>query len=125
MRTFVNNSGFYILRDLALLEQEMEVINAIDLWDLRHAPSLPAGFGGARQTPLLPERVRVLPETTEHLVETCVSNKGWAKQARDTFGTDCMICDCDNRFHKPDGSHYIWVNHIMPLFEGGQRLGSF
>lgn len=74
--TFVNNSGFYSLRDLALPEQAMEVISAIDLWDLRHAPSLPSGFGEARQTPLLPERVRVLLETTEHLVETFVPNKG-------------------------------------------------
>lgn len=43
--TFVNNNGFYTLRDLALLEQEMEAINAIDLWDSRDALSLPAGFG--------------------------------------------------------------------------------
>jgi hypothetical protein len=118
--TFVNNNGFYTLRGLALLEHEMEAINAIHLWDLRDAPSLPAGFGEAKQTPLLPERASVLPETTEHLVETYVRNKGWAKQARDTFGTDCMICDCDNRFHKPDGSPYIEVHHIVPLCEGGE-----
>ena len=91
----------------------MEAANAIDLWALRDAPSLPAGFGEVRQTPLLPKRASVWLETTEHLVETRVSKKGWEKQARETFGTDCMICDCDNRFHKQDGSPYIDVHHIV------------
>ena len=46
--TFVNNNGFCTLRDLSLLEQEIEAINAVGLQGLRDAPGLPAGFGEVR-----------------------------------------------------------------------------
>ena len=114
--TFVNNNCFYArpyTRPCTSGTSDGNLFQRHCFMGFARAPSLPAGFGEGRQTPLLPERATVLPETTEHLVETYVRNKGWAKQARDTFGTDCMICDCDNRFHKPDGSPYIEVHHIV------------
>jgi 5-methylcytosine-specific restriction protein A len=29
-------------------------------------------------------------------------------------------CQCANTFKKPDGSPYIEVHHIIPLYEGGE-----
>lgn len=117
--TFVDNNGCYTLRSVALLEHEMEAINAINLWDFGDTTPSP-GFSDTAQAPLLPPKAVILSETKEHLVETYVRNKGWARQAKETFGTDCMVCECDNRFNRPDGSPYIEVHHIIPLCEGGE-----
>ncbi len=109
MLTFVNNKGSYTLRGLALLHHEEEALKELDLWDLRETSK-----AGGMQKPT------ALPETYEHLVEIYVRDKGWVKEAKQTFGTDCMICSCDNRFNKPDGLPYIEVHHIIPLCEKGE-----
>ena len=54
------------------------------------------------------------------MIEPYARNKGWVKQAGDTFGTDCMICNCNNSFHKPEDRPYIEVYHIVPLCEAGE-----
>ena len=54
------------------------------------------------------------------MIEPFARNKGWVKQAGDTFGTDCMICNCNNSFHKPEDRPHIEVHHIVPLCEAGE-----
>ena len=56
--TFVNNNGFYTLRGLALLEHEMEAINAIDLGIC----AMPNRRLWQKAAPLLPERAPFCPK---------------------------------------------------------------
>lgn len=114
--SFVNNRGTYTLRNLHYLQHEQEALSAVDLWDLHED-----GKGGMSEAsaPLLMRPV-TLPETREHLMETYVRDKGWARMARRTFGTQCLITDCGNRLKKPNGKPYIEVHHIVPLCEGGE-----
>lgn len=56
----------------------------------------------------------------EILVEAWVRDRGWARLAKQTFGTDCMIDGCGNTFLKRDGTSYNEVHHIKPLYAGGE-----
>ena len=119
MLTFVDNNGSYTLRGIKMLQHEMEAMNELAGWsqsELWQSDGSPAFFDD-QNLPLVPA---ALPETREHLVETYVRNKGWAKDAKEAFGTDCMIDNCKNRFTKPDGLPYIEVHHIIPLCENGE-----
>ena len=115
---FVNNHGAYTLRNLALLNHERTAIEQADIWEDLREPI--AGLADNPQTPLQPNQIRVLPEKRKHFVETYVRDSGWARQAKQTFGTDCLICNCSNRFNKSDGQPYIEVHHIIPLCDGGE-----
>ncbi len=110
--SFVDNQGIYTLRNIDYLKHEKEAMRDADLWD---------GAEGIkeRSTKLKMRPVR-LPEKREHFMETYVRDKGWAREARQTFGRECLIRDCGNRFKKPDGKFYIEVHHIVPLCEGGE-----
>lgn len=115
--TFVNNRGTYTLRAIDFLEHEKQALGDADLWDLRETENN-KGMG-EDVSPLLLRPV-VLPETREHLMETYVRDKGWARLARQKYGTNCLISDCGNRFKKPNGKPYIEVHHIVPLCDGGE-----
>ncbi len=56
----------------------------------------------------------------EYLHETYARNRGWVTAAKERYGHQCLYPKCDNHFVKPDGSPYIEVHHIIPLFEGGE-----
>jgi len=93
--SFVDNSGTYTLRGIDLLDIEKDEIKTIDL-------------------------SREEPEKKEYLLETYVRRVGWARKARETFGSYCMVNKCHNTFTKEDGTPYIEVHHIIPLFRGGE-----
>lgn len=114
--TFVNGRGSYTLRTDNLLAHEKEALADINLWDLNEdkTPEI------AGRIPTPKPRMGV-PETREYFIETYVRDAGWAKTAKDTLGTDCLINDCGNTFNKPDGTPYIEVHHIVPLCEGGEE----
>lgn len=117
--SFVNNRGAYTLRSVPMLNHEIEAIKEVNLWDLRESAQQP-GMADIDQPLFEKSKAIAMPETREHLVETYVRHKGWAKKAKETFGTDCLVCPCDNHFNKPDGEPYIEVHHIVPLCEGGE-----
>jgi predicted restriction endonuclease len=114
--SFVDNHGTYMLRSIQYLTHEKEALDAADLWDLREKEPDGMGEGSAK----LLMRPYLLPEKREHLMETYVRDQGWAREARRTFGTQCLITDCGNRFKKPNGKPYIEVHHIVPLCDGGE-----
>ena len=60
------------------------------------------------------------PEKREYLVETYARDHGWKRLAKKAFGEYCMHAECDNTFIKEDGSRYIEVHHIVPLYKGGE-----
>ncbi len=93
--SFLGNSGNYTLRGVDLLEQEKEELKSIDI-------------------------SQEAPCRKEYLIETYVRNVTWARKARATFGCFCMFDACRNTFQREDGSPYIEVHHIVPLFEGGE-----
>lgn len=93
--TFIDNSGHYTLRAIDLLDQEKEETRSIDL---------------ARET----------PEKREYLVETYVRHVKWAAKAVEVLGDLCLCRGCNNTFHRQDGTKYIEVHHIVPLFKGGE-----
>ena len=94
--TFLDNSGHYTLRDVELLDSEKEEMKTIDL---------------RSET----------PKKREYIMETYIRDTKWAKQARETFGHDCMYKKCDNSFLKENGKPYIEVHHILPMCEGGEN----
>ena len=93
--TFLDNSGHYTLRDIYLLDKEKEETQAIDL-SKEH------------------------PEKREYLVETYVRNVKWAQKAVEVLGDFCLCAGCKNTFTRQDGTRYIEVHHIVPLFKGGE-----
>lgn len=60
------------------------------------------------------------PEKKEYIVETYVRKVTWAKKAIEFFGDLCIFKNCKNTFFREDGSRYIEVHHIIPLFKGGE-----
>lgn len=93
--TFLDNSGHYTLRGVELLEAEKEETKTIDI-------------------------SREEPGKREYLVETYVRNVHWASKAKEVFGEYCMCSKCANTFFREDGTRYIEVHHITPLFMGGE-----
>ena len=93
--TFLDYSGNYTLRGVDLLDTEKEELKRIDI---------------SRET----------PERREYFVETYVRNVAWARRAKEVFGCYCLFDDCKNTFSRDDGSPYIEVHHIIPLFRNGE-----
>ncbi|MBI5374838.1 MAG: HNH endonuclease [Candidatus Schekmanbacteria bacterium] len=93
--SFLDNSGHYTLRGIDLLEAERDETKTIDL-------------------------TKEEPEKREYLVETYVRNVSWAKQAKKNFGDLCLYYNCSNTFLREDGTRYIEVHHIIPLYKGGE-----
>ncbi len=93
--SFLGNTGNYTLRGVELLDAEKA---ELDTLDISHEP----------------------PRRKEYLVETYVRNVRWARRAREVLGCYCMFDACKNTFKREDGSSYIEVHHIIPLFEGGE-----
>jgi len=60
------------------------------------------------------------PAKKEYFIETYARNRGWVKQAKEVLGLNCLYPQCHNSFIKNDGSRYIEVHHIIPLFAGGE-----
>ncbi len=92
---FEDNHGHYTLRDTDPLENE------VDDPTFEHLRAIPE------------------PEQREYIHETFARNQGWVLMAKKKFGQSCMLVGCSNNFRKEDGSHYVEVHHIKPLFEGG------
>ena len=93
--SFLGNSGNYTLRGVDLLDAEKEELKTIDV---------------SNET----------PGRKEYLIETYVRNVTWARKAREVFGCYCIFDACKNTFPREDGSPYIEVHHIIPLFENGE-----
>jgi len=93
--TFLDNSGHYTLRDIYLLDKEIEETKTIDL-------------------------TKENPEKREYIVETYVRNVKWAAMAVEILGDFCLCKGCNNTFLRQDGTRYIEVHHIIPLFKGGE-----
>lgn len=93
--SFLDNSGHYTLRGIDLLKPEAIETNTIDL-------------------------SKEMPEKKEYLIETYVRNVTWAKHAREIFGEFCLYNNCSNTFFREDGTRYIEVHHIIPLYKGGE-----
>ena len=64
--------------------------------------------------------IKQLPERREYLIETYARNKGWVKEAKETFGLYCLFPHCLNTFNKPNNEPYIEVHHIVSLCDGGE-----
>ncbi len=62
----------------------------------------------------------ITPEKREYLVETFARSVDWARLAKETFGPYCMYPACGNTFPRPDGTPYIEVHHIVPLYREGE-----
>ncbi|MFC1485888.1 HNH endonuclease [Candidatus Latescibacterota bacterium] len=88
-------SGHYTLRGVDLLNLEKEETQAIDL-------------------------TKEEPEKREYLVETYVRRVTWARKAIELFGDLCLYKKCHNTFFRDDGTRYIEVHHIIPLYRGGE-----
>ncbi len=95
--TFVDNRGTYTLRGHDILRGELPDESAL----IEHIKSAP-------------------PDKREYLVETYVRDVGWAKLAKEKYGHACMMDSCGNTFRKNDGSYYIEVHHIVPLYKNGE-----
>lgn len=93
--SFIDNSGHYTLRGIDLLSSEVEETKTIDL-------------------------SKEEPEKKEYIVETYVRNVAWARQAITTLGDFCLCNHCNNTFTREDGTRYIEVHHIIPLYKGGE-----
>lgn len=63
---------------------------------------------------------REAPEKREYLIETYARNRGWVKEAKETFGLYCLYPKCLNTFNKPNNEPYIEVHHIISLCDGGE-----
>ena len=93
--TFLDNTGNYTLRGVDLLDVERDETKTIDL-------------------------SREVPQRREYLIETYVRNVRWARRAREVFGDYCLFDDCKNTFLRDDGSPYVEVHHIIPLYRNGE-----
>jgi predicted HNH restriction endonuclease len=94
--TFLDNSGHYTLRGIDLLKPEAEETKTIDL-------------------------TKEAPKKREYLVEVYVRHVAWARKAREAFGDLCIYNCCSNTFFREDGTRYIEVHHIIPLYKGGEE----
>lgn len=61
-----------------------------------------------------------IPDTREYLMETYVRKVKWALMAIERFGCYCLFDGCSNSFKREDGTSYIEVHHIIPLWQGGE-----
>lgn len=61
-----------------------------------------------------------LTERLEHLAETHSRDTALVREAKERLGTQCLMPCCDNTFTKEDGSPYIEVHHVVPLYLGGE-----
>lgn len=93
--TFVDNRGTYTLREPVILHGEL----------------YEEGVAFVHQNE---------PNKQEYVRETFARDRGWVKEAKEKFGYYCLHPNCKNTFTKPDGTPYIEVHHIIPLFEGGE-----
>lgn len=93
--SFMDNSGCYTLRGVDLLESEKEEIETISF---------------SNET----------PQKREYLIETYIRKTKWAEKAKSIFGSFCIYGKCNNTFCKEDGTPYIEVHHIIPLYKGGE-----
>jgi len=93
--SFLDKSGCYTLRGIDLLDSEKEEIKTISIIDES-------------------------PQKREHLIETYIRKTKWAEHAKRILGSRCLFKNCENSFHKEDGSLYIEVHHIIPLYKGGE-----
>ncbi|MFA7236211.1 MAG: HNH endonuclease [Phycisphaeraceae bacterium] len=59
------------------------------------------------------------PIRKEMVIEAFDRNARWAREAKETFGTKCMIPGCKFQLTKINGDKYIEVHHIKPMCEGG------
>lgn len=60
----------------------------------------------------------------EYLLENLNSDSelGYAKLAKNHFGTHCMFEKCQNTFLTAKSLPYIEVHHILPLADGGEDI---
>jgi len=94
--TFVDQRGTYTLRTLELLKGEVE-------------------------DEKVKEVLRAHPEKREYLIEAFARDRGWVAQAKEFYGHRCLYEGCENTFKKPNGTLYIEVHHIIPLYDGGEE----
>lgn len=94
--TFRDSRGAYSLRGIDLLQNEVES-ESIDL--ITNTSN---------------------PVKKEYLIESFARNQGWVRLAREMLGYLCLYPKCENTFIKPDGTSYIEVHHIIPLYQGGE-----
>lgn len=92
---FVDNRGTYTLRKPEILQNE--------LLDEAVASAYPTE-----------------PDKREYIREAYARDRGWVKAAKEKFGCYCLHPDCGNTFNKQDGTPYIEVHHIIPLYKGGE-----
>lgn len=93
--SFVDNRGTYTLREPVILHGEL----------------MEEGVAFIHQKE---------PNKQEYFRETFARDRGWVKEAKERFGVFCIHPKCENTFSKQDGTPYIEVHHIVPLFEGGE-----
>ncbi len=93
--SFLEKSGCYTLRGIDLLNSEKEELKTISVFN---------------ETPL----------KKEHLIETYIRKTKWAEKAKRLLGCNCLFGGCANSFNKEDGTPYIEVHHIVPLYRGGE-----
>lgn len=60
------------------------------------------------------------PSKQEYIREVYSRDRGWVKAAKEKFGCYCLHPNCSNTFQKQDGTPYIEVHHILPLYQGGE-----
>lgn len=56
----------------------------------------------------------------EYLIEVHSRDRGLIQQAKAQYGCYCLHPKCSNTFNKDDGSSYIEIHHIIPLFKDGE-----
>lgn len=56
----------------------------------------------------------------EYLIEVHSRNRNIIQKAKDQFGCFCLHPQCTNSFKKDDGTPYIEIHHIIPLFKEGE-----
>lgn len=93
---FVNNSGYYTLLQIDLLEGEKEELKNLDL---------------SKET----------PEKREYLMETYVRKAKWATAAKRILGEYCLVKKCVNTFLTSRDKPYIEIHHIIPLHKKGEQ----
>ena len=60
------------------------------------------------------------PDEKEYFREVFARNRGVVREAKDKFGSMCMLVGCGLNFKKENGNNYVEVHHIKPLYEGGE-----
>lgn len=114
--TFEDNKGTYTLRRPAILKGELSDDEPLESDDCLSEAASKFDY----ENKLKPRKNNSQLEKREYTHETFARNRGWVKQAKETFGYHCLHPDCKNSFLKPDGKPYIEVHHIIPLFQYGE-----